>query len=90
MIHMVCEPSVSYARIRNDPDADKFEYPAYIDKQARETSKAFAEVNSGNNPDLAHFNNCINYYVDTTQMSIDEVYKWALQKLEGSGLLDKN
>ena len=82
MIHMVCEARTAYSRICNDPDADKFEYPAYIDKQERETRKAYAEVISGTNPDLEHFNRAKNLYIDTTQMSIDEVFDLVKKKFE--------
>ena len=82
MIHMVCEARTAYSRICDDPDADKFEYPAYIDKQERETRKAYAEVISGTNPDLEHFNGSSNLYIDTTQMSIDEVFCFVKKKLE--------
>ena len=87
MIHMVCEARTAYSRICNDPDADKFEYPAYIDKQERETRRAYAEVISETNPDLEHFNDCQNLYIDTTQMSIDEVFDFVKKKLEDSKLL---
>lgn len=87
MIHMVCEARTAYSRICNDPDADKFEYPAYIDKQERETRRAYAEVISETNPDLEHFKNCQNLYIDTTQMSIDEVFDFVKKKLEDSKLL---
>lgn len=87
MIHMVCEARTAYSRICNDPDADKFEYPAYIDKQERETRKAYAEVISETNPDLEHFKDCQNLYIDTTQMSIDEVFDFVKKKLEDSKLL---
>lgn len=82
MVHMVCEASVAYSRIMNDPDADKFEYPDYIRKQERETRHAYAEVISGTNPDLQHFNGCKNLYVDTTQMTIQEVFEYVTSKLE--------
>lgn len=82
MIHMVCEARTAYSRICDDPDADKFEYPAYIDKQERETRKAYAEVMSGTNPDLEHFKCSKNLYIDTTQMSIDEVFDLAKKKLQ--------
>ena len=87
MIHMVCEARTAYSRICNDPDADKFEYPAYIDKQERETRRAYAEVISEANPDLEHFKDCQNLYIDTTQMSIDEVFDFVKKKLEDSKLL---
>lgn len=82
MIHMVCEARTAYSRICDDPDADKFEYPAYIDKQERETRRAYAEISSGTNLDLEHFSNCKNIYIDTTQMTIDEVFELAKRKLE--------
>lgn len=84
MLHMVCEARTAYARIRNDPDADKFEYPAYIDKQERETRRAYAELVSGTNPDLEYFSNAQNFYIDTTQMSVEEVFELAKKKLESS------
>lgn len=82
MIHMVCEARTAYSRICDDPDADKFEYPAYIDKQERETRKAYAEVVSENNLDLEHFKDSKNIYIDSTQMSIEEVFEFAKKKLE--------
>ena len=33
MVHMVAEARIAYARICNDPDADKFEYPEYKSKK---------------------------------------------------------
>lgn len=87
MIHMVCEARTAYSRIADDPDADKFEYPEYIGKQERETRRAYSEVMTGTNPDLMHFNNCKNFYVDTTQMSIEEVFELVKSKLEKSNLL---
>lgn len=86
MIHMVAQAKVAYARICNDPDADKFEYPAYIGKQERETRRAYAEVKSGDNPDLSHFANAKNFYIDTTEMTMDEVFEIAKRKLESMNL----
>lgn len=81
MVHMVAETSVAYQRICNDPDADKFEYPAYIEKQERETRKAYSNVLNGTDPALATFKDCKNIYVDTTQMTTDEVFETVLKKL---------
>ena len=50
MVHMVAEARIAYARICNDPDADKFEYPEYIGKQEQETRRAYVEVEAHNNP----------------------------------------
>lgn len=81
MVHMVAEASVAYSRICKDPDADKFEYPEYIGKQERETRKAYSEVVGKTNPALACFATSQNLYVDTTQMSISEVFSYVSQKL---------
>lgn len=75
------EARIAYARICNDPDADKFEYPEYIGKQEQETRRAYVEVEAHNNPALIHFNTCQNIYMDTTQMSTDEVFETVSSKL---------
>jgi dTMP kinase len=87
MIHMVCEAQTAYSRISNDPDADKFEYPAYMDIQERETRRAYAAVESGTDSNLEHFCNAKNIYIDTTQMSINEVFELAKSKLESLNIL---
>ena len=87
MIHMVCNAGVAYSRICDDPDADKFEYPDYIEKQECETRKAYDEVTSGRNPNFEHFKNAQNIYIDTTQMSTSEVFSFAIKKLENTNLI---
>lgn len=82
MIHLVCDAQTAYLRICNDPEADKFEYPAYMTKQERETRRAFTEVSSETNQDLEHFKGTVNFYVDTTQMTIQEVFEYVKLKLE--------
>ena len=81
MIHMVAEASVAYSRIMDDPEADKFEYPEYIGKQERETRRAYSEVTNGTNPALSSFKDCVNIYVDTTQMTTEEVFDFVIAKL---------
>ena len=82
IIHLVAEANVAYQRICNDPEADKFEYPAYIKKQEIETRRAFAEVVKKDDPALSSFRDCINIYVDTTQMTQNEVFEFVKHKLE--------
>lgn len=82
MIHMVAEASVAYQRICDDPDADKFEYPEYMDKQERETRKAYSNVVNGTDPALATFRDSTNIYVDTTQMTCEEVFETVSKKLD--------
>lgn len=82
IIHMVAEARTAYARICNDPDADKFEYPAYMRKQEVETRRAYAECIAGNNTDLEPFNNAKHIYVDSTKLSTDEVFGIVKTQLE--------
>lgn len=80
IIHMVAEAETAYARIKDDPDADKFEYLTYIRRQEAETRRAYRELEKKNG-DLAHFSNATNIYVDTTQMSTDEVFEFVVKRL---------
>lgn len=82
LIHMVAEVKTAYARVCDDPDADKFEYPAYMRKQEIETRRAYAEVTAGTNTDLEPFNYAKHLYVDSTQMTTDEVFEFVKNKLE--------
>ena len=82
IIHMVAEAKTAYSRICEDPDADKFEYPAYMRKQEVETRRAYAECIAGNNTDLEPFNDAKHLYVDTTRMSTSEVFELVKIQLE--------
>ena len=86
IIHMVAEAKTAYARICDDPDADKFEYPAYMRKQEVETRRAYAECIAGNNTDLEPFNKAKHLYVDSTNMSIADVFLTVRRQLESLNL----
>ena len=81
IVHMVAEAKTAYSRICNDPDADKFECPAYMRKQEVETRRAYAECIAGNNTDLEPFNSALHLYVDSTQMTTNEVYNQVKRQL---------
>ena len=87
IIHMVAEAESAYGRIRDDPDADKFEYLSYIRRQETETRRAYNELVK-KNPDLEHFDNAINLYVDTTQMTTEEVFDLMKNRLTKLGVLE--
>lgn len=81
MIHLVAEAEVAYSRIRDDPDADKFEYLEYIRRQEFETRRAYHQV--GNNVDLIHFRESKNILIDTTRKTTEETFEIARNWLEG-------
>lgn len=80
IIHLVAEAETAYDRIKNDPDADKFEYLSYIRRQEAETRRAYYELTHGNS-DLEHFKGCVNIYIDTTQLTTEETFQLALKRL---------
>lgn len=80
IIHLVAEAETAYSRIKDDEDADKFEYIEYIRRQEHETRRGFFEVVNGNT-DLKHFHDAVNIYVDTTAMSISETFEHVLKRL---------
>lgn len=87
IIHLVAEAETAYARIKDDEDADKFEYIDYIRKQERETRRCYYEVTHGNR-DLEHFSDAVHIYVDTTQMSTDETFEYVVKRLTEIGFFN--
>ena len=86
IIHLVAEAETAYQRIKDDPDADKFEYIEYIRRQEQETRRAYRAV-IDHDVDMAHFKDCINIYVDTTQLSTDETFDLVKRRLMEFGVI---
>ena len=86
MVHLVANAATAFARIKNDPDADKFEYPKYIYKQEMETRRGYQELVVEKNPDLYAFRNSKNILIDTTDITMEETFKKALEFLNSIGI----
>ncbi len=82
MIHLVANAETAYERIKNDPDADKFETLEYIRIQEQETRKGYEALVRKSDSALSHFFNCINIFIDTTNLSTDETFEFATKRLE--------
>ena len=82
IVHMVAEAKTAYSRICDDPDADKFEYPAYMRKQEVETRRAYAECVAGQNTDLEAFKGTIHLYCDTTCLTTEETFNNVVEQLK--------
>lgn len=80
MIHLVANAETAYQRIKDDPDADKFETLEYMRIQERETRKAYESL-IRRDPALNHFWDCVNIYVDTTNLTTDETFELVSKKL---------
>ena len=82
MIHLCADSNIAYARIKNDPDADKFETAAYMRRQEEETRRGYRELTQTHNPDLAAFEGIQNFFIDTTELSPDETFDLAKRRLQ--------
>ena len=87
MIHLNADPEVAFNRIKDDPDADKFETLEYIRKQSYETKRGYEELLKGNKS-LKSFETAENIFIDTTYLSTDETYEIALKELINRGIID--
>lgn len=85
MVHLVCTAAESWSRIRNDPDADKFEYPTYLAKQEAATRDAYRKLIE-RDPDLHAFWNAVNTMIDTTEITMEETFQKSLQFLDAHGV----
>ncbi len=88
LIHMVATAEIAYGRIKDDPDADKFEIPEYMTVQERETRRAYDLLERGGKPALKHFDGCINIFVDTTNLTIEETFEYVLSQLREKGIIE--
>lgn len=81
MIHLVANAETAFERIKDDPDADKFETLEYMQVQEKETRKGYESLVRKKDSALSHFFDCINIYVDTTNLSTDETFELVVKRL---------
>lgn len=82
MIHLCADSNIAYARIKDDPEADKFETAAYMRRQEEETRRGYRELTQAHNPDLSAFEGIQNFFIDTTELSPDETFDLAKRRLQ--------
>lgn len=80
-IHLNCDAKVAWERIADDEGKDRYEYPEYFEKQVKNTKKLYENIVYGNDPAIDFLRKSHNYYLETTNMTIQEVFKWALKVL---------
>lgn len=88
MVHLNADPNVAFERIKNDPDADKFETIEYIRYQAAATRKAYDELQKENADLMTAFKGIPNIYVNTTEKTTEETFKIVLNELRKLSLID--
>jgi len=81
MVHLCADSTVAYNRIKDDDDMDKFETPAYIRRQEFETRRGYRALTQEDNADLSAFKGIKNFFIDTTELTSDEVFCLAWSRL---------
>jgi hypothetical protein len=79
---MNCNPQVAWDRIKNDKGKDRYEFPKYFTRQTVNTKKLYDDIVAGNDPELEFLRASENYYIDTTEMTIEEVLQLAIKFLK--------
>lgn len=80
-IHLNCDAKVAWERIAEDEGKDRYEYPEYFERQVVNTRNLYENIVNGNDPAIDFLRKSNNYYLETTNMNIYEVFKWALKVL---------
>lgn len=90
MIHLVANAETAYERIKNDPEGDKFETLDYMKIQEYETRKAYEMIKRKEHSGaLSSFFDCINILIDTTDLSPEETFELAKNKIKSYIKLSK-
>lgn len=76
-IHMNCEADVAWSRICEDEGKDRYEYPDYFKLETKNTEKLFEDITKGDDPALDFLRDAQHFYINTTKMTIEEVFKKA-------------
>ena len=82
MVHLCADSTVAYNRIKDDDDMDKFETPAYMRRQEFETRRGFRALTQEEHVDLSAFDGIKNFFIDTTELTSDEVFCLARSRLK--------
>ena len=76
-IHMNCEADVAWNRICEDEGKDRYEYQEYFVRETKNTEKLFEDITKGDDPALEFLRDATHFYINTTEMTIEEVFKKA-------------
>lgn len=81
-IHLNCLPNVAWHRIYDDEGKDKSEYPDYLKRQLINTKQLYANITCGTQPELEFLRTAKHIYLDTSSLSIKQVYEHIYSSLK--------
>ena len=73
-VHMNCDANVAWNRICEDEGKDRYEYPEYFARQTKNTEKLYHDIVDGDDPALQFLRDAKHFYINTTEMTINEVF----------------
>ena len=80
--HMNCKAEVAWERIREDEGKDRYEYPEYFARQVQNTKALYDNIVNGVDESIDFMRDAKHFYIDSTEMTIQDVFEFALRKLE--------
>lgn len=81
-IHLNCNAKVAWSRVCEDEGKDRYEYPEYFERQVKNTEKLYHDIMEGKQRELAFLRSSVHTYIDTTRLTIPEVFKKALGEID--------
>lgn len=88
IVHLNCDASVAWERICDDEGKDRYEYPEYFERQVKNTKRLYEDIMNGFQPELEFLRDSENIYIDTTNMTIQDVLKKTITQLKIYALID--
>ena len=80
-IHLNCDANVAWERICNDEGKDRYEYPEYFERQVKNTKELYYNILNNEDSSLDFLRESLHFYIDTTNLSIKEVFEASLRML---------
>lgn len=77
--HLNANAEVAWQRIADDEGKDRYEYPEYFKRQVVNTKKLYDEIVYGNNKALEFLRSSHHFYIDTTELSIEQTFERAIK-----------
>lgn len=80
-IHLNCEANVAWQRVCEDKGKDRYEYPEYFERQVPNTKTLYTNIVEGVQPELQFLRDSEHFYLETQDLTTDEVLQKVLNWL---------
>lgn len=80
-IHLNCEAKTAWMRVCEDEGKDRYEYPEYFERQVPNTKALYDNIVEGTIKELEFLRSSKHHYLDTTNLTTEEVKEVILNLL---------